>query len=209
MYLIMDNLKNIVIQPYVENKNIKFPQWLMYDKLLSKDLCEKIIELSKKLPLNDGTIFSSDNKLILDKIRKSKVRWIKKNNKDFIELFDFMNRLIRIVNEGFKVNCNDIESFQFTEYSEIGSKYDWHHDINWNRTDDKSRKISFIIQLSDPNDYEGGNFEFRYYENPNKDKLKNQGTILTFLPYQEHRVTPIVSGCRYSLVGWYEGPRWI
>ena len=113
------------------------------------------------------------------------------------------------MNEAFRVNCNMVPSLQFTEYLEPGYHYDWHHDVDWNRADGKSRKLSFVVQLSDPSSYEGGDFEFRYHENPKPEKLKCQGTILCFMPYLEHRVKEIITGSRYSLVGWYEGPRWV
>jgi len=205
----MEELRNIIIPKYKENQNVKYPQWLMCNKLIPPHICENIINLATKIPNEDASIFSSSNILEVNKLRKTKVRWIQKNNPNFHELFTFIDKIIQTFNEGFKVNCNNLPYIQFTEYLEPGYKYDWHHDINWNRTDGKSRKISFMIQLCDPTSYSGGDFEFKNHENPNKNVLREQGTIICFMPYQEHRVTEIESGIRYSLVGWYEGPNWV
>jgi len=205
----MDKLGDITIPEYKENKNVPYPQWLMYSQIIPKEICQQIIEESKKLPHKEGTVFASDNTQVISNIRKTQIRWILKDMKVFTPLFHFVDNVIRKVNEAFRVNCNMVPSIQFTEYLEPGYHYNWHHDVDWNRSDGKSRKISFVIQLSDPESYTGGEFEFKHHENPNADKLKSQGTVLCFMPYHEHRVKAIESGTRYSLVGWYEGPRWV
>lgn len=205
----MEKLDEIDIPTYKENKNVPYPQWLMYTSIIPKDICEHIITEAKKLPHTHGTVVSSNNKQIVNDIRKTQIRWITKEMKHFQPLFHFIDTVVREVNEAFRVNCNMVPSLQFTEYLEPGYHYNWHHDVNWNRTDGKSRKISFVIQLSDPESYTGGEFEFKHHENPNARKLRSQGTVICFMPYQEHRVKAIESGSRYSLVGWYEGPRWV
>ena len=205
----MEGLDSVVIPPYNENKRVPYPQWLMYTRIVPKDICELIIEEAKKLDHKPGTVFTLQDTQVVSSMRKTQVRWILKDMQNFFPLFNFIDKIIRNVNEAFRVNCNMVPSIQFTEYLEPGYHYDWHHDVDWNRPDGKSRKISFVVQLSDPSSYEGGDFEFRYHENPNQEKLRSQGTIICFMPYQEHRVKEILSGSRYSLVGWYEGPRWV
>ena len=68
------------------------------------------------------------------------------------------------------------------------------------------RKLSISIQLTDPSEYEGGDFEFQNIENPCN--FRTQGSVLVFASHQVHRVTKISKGKRNSLVGWMEGPRW-
>ena len=68
------------------------------------------------------------------------------------------------------------------------------------------RKLSICIQLSDPEEYKGGEFQFKSLDSPTNYKTK--GSILVFPSYNEHQITEITSGTRYSLVGWMEGPRW-
>ena len=73
---------------------------------------------------------------------------------------------------------------------------------------DKHRKLSMVIQLSDPKDYEGGILEIHANEHypPPPDELKRRGTIVVFPSFLRHRVIPVTKGVRYSLVAWIEGP---
>ena len=73
------------------------------------------------------------------------------------------------------------------------------------------RKLSMTIQLSDDNDYEGGDFIFQ--KNlidipPDSKKLRAKGTILVFPSFLPHAVTPVTKGERKSLVVWADGPEW-
>ena len=137
----MNQLDDIDIPDYNENKNVPYPQWLMYSRIVPRAICENIIEEAKKLPSQKGTVFSSTNKQIISNIRKTQIRWITKDMKIFNPLFNFIDTVIRKVNEGFRVNCNMVPSIQFTEYLEPGYHYNWHHDVDWNRSDGKSRKM--------------------------------------------------------------------
>ena len=68
------------------------------------------------------------------------------------------------------------------------------------------RKISIVLQLSDPEEYEGWNFEL--FVNRKITKLPNsKGTVILFPSYCMHRVTPITKGERKSLVLWATGPK--
>ena len=87
-----------------------------------------------------------------------------------------------------------------------GDFYEWHYDVNWEGTTLYDRKLSLVIQLSDEEDYEGGNFEFKDLEQPVG--FRSQGSILVFPSYITHRVTEVTKGQRNSLVCWMEGPRW-
>ena len=73
------------------------------------------------------------------------------------------------------------------------------------------RKLSMIIPLVDGNEYEGGDFEINL-NNPENDnnivsikEAKIKGTIIVFPSFVWHRVTPVTSGTRYSLVIWNLG----
>jgi len=70
------------------------------------------------------------------------------------------------------------------------------------------RKLSFALQLSHHDDYEGGNVQLidengEYYVVPRK-----RGTIVLFDSRTQHRVMKVKSGVRKSIVGWTVGPRW-
>jgi PKHD-type hydroxylase len=157
-------------------------------------------KLILSLPSQEGTADFND-----DRGRKSIIKWIP-NSPEFLGLYDILKEFILTINTnfwGFDITySNDL--IQYTEYhsSDIG-KYDWHVDIN--RT--SSRKLSLVIQLSDPNEYEGGELQIKDYTH--KEKIssipKQQGLVTIFPSYMWHRVTPITKGTRKSLVWWVGG----
>ena len=56
-----------------------------------------------------------------------------------------------------------------------------------------------------PEDYEGGEFEVLAYYDP-MSFPKVRGTMIVMPTYVVHRVRPVTSGIRYSLIGWIGGP---
>lgn len=76
--------------------------------------------------------------------------------------------------------------------------------IDYNQTT-QNRKITFSIQLSDPEDYEGGNL--RLYAGKEPEILPDsRGTMIMFPSFILHEVVPIVRGKRWALVCWASGP---
>lgn len=78
----------------------------------------------------------------------------------------------------------------------------------------KIRKLSIVIILSPPEEYEGGEFKFDFGRHQprsvvnNLSHLKEMGTIIIFPSFLYHCVTPVKSGVRYSLVSWCSGDPW-
>lgn len=96
---------------------------------------------------------------------------------------------------------------QYMVYSgENRGHIDWHNDENIETESPRPRKFSMSVQLSDPSDYTGGNFEA--YGIDFDKGIRNQGSVITFPSYESHRITPVTKGIRKSLVAWFHGPRW-
>jgi PKHD-type hydroxylase len=89
-----------------------------------------------------------------------------------------------------------------TRYSD-GDFFNWHLDFGAGEI--SARKLSMTIQLSDPDEYEGGDLQFMINE-----KIvtapREKGTLIIFPSFMIHRVTPIIRGTRQSIVGWVSGP---
>jgi len=67
-----------------------------------------------------------------------------------------------------------------------------------------SRKLCFIVQLSDSNSYEGG--DVILHNTPAQTEgYRAQGSIIVFPSYWLHKVTPVTKGTRQSIVGWMHG----
>jgi PKHD-type hydroxylase len=89
----------------------------------------------------------------------------------------------------------------FARY-EAGDHFDWHIDLGEEAIAD--RKLSMAVLLNDPADFQGGNWQFAFDDET--DAPKAAGAAVVFPSYLPHRVTPVTSGSRYSLVGWMCGP---
>ena len=174
--------------------------WQLYKKNMSEDMVENIINLAGETK-KGGTFNNAD-----ETIRSSRVCWM--TNQDWLKdiLFQYVDHSCQ---NAFSVNVYKNAEIQYTEYhaSENGH-YEWHHDIDWNADDGLDRKLSITVQLSDPSEYEGGDFQFTEVPNPEMDDAKQKGSVLIFPSYLIHQVSPVTKGVRKSLVAWFKGPKW-
>ena len=69
------------------------------------------------------------------------------------------------------------------------------------------RKLSFSIQLSHPDDYEGGNVQLLDEAGNNYIAPRKRGTIVLF-DSRTQQSSKSYKGTRKSIVGWVVGPRW-
>ena len=96
------------------------------------------------------------------------------------------------------------EQIQYTEYlAEDAGHYTWHQDIGPN--DASLRKISITIQLSDAEEYEGGDLQIWKGGDSVDNCPRGAGVAVIFPSYMMHRVTTVSKGIRKSLVLWIGG----
>lgn len=179
-----------------------------FDQGFTEEELNWIDENVQSLPLVGGGIASTNDTDSIKSIRKSSVRWVPQNEQ-FEWIYDRIKDLVvEANNELWKFDLHSMpESIQFTEYYEDGGHYDWHMDIGPNEL--SQRKISVTVQLSDPNDYEGGDLELlRGGSNPEK-CIRSKGAVVIFPSYIMHRVTPVTKGTRKSFVLWLGGKHFI
>ncbi len=176
------------------------PLWQLFSGEADENFIDHILDLGGDETLKEGTIFNQ-----AENIRKSKIAWLshKKDIRNY--LFEFVQSANR---KAYGFNVVNQADIQYTVYDgKEKGHYGWHVDVNWTSPNPFDRKLSVTVQLSDPDDYEGGNFEVEG-ENPPNEEAKKKGSILVFPSYVSHRVTPVTSGVRKSLVAWFEGPKW-
>ena len=155
--------------------------------------------LSHNLKFTKGELHSSQRST-----RSSEVAWVRDPN-----LLSMLLRMSRQVNRNahWNLKIDGIEPVQLGIYGE-GDFYDWHVDQHPKPVRGTIRKISMSLFLND--DYEGGEFDLEIYR-PDADaryktfKLKPWSAIF-FQGDQWHRVRPITSGLRKSIVAWFYGP---
>ena len=105
----------------------------------------------------------------------------------------------------YDIDWDKYESFKLLKY-EKGDGYGWHPDFG--KGEESTRKLSVIVQLSDSDDYDGGDLEFALTTKNNNDFTKatrKKGSVIIFNPLVIHRVKPLLSGTRYSIVSWMHG----
>lgn len=159
-----------------------------------------INNLSKLYPPEKAQIGGSD---IETEIRNSEIHWLKYDD-NTKWLYDKLARLVMLGNkEKWNFSLHSIlDTIQYTKYYDSGNHYDWHLDLGLGSTN--GRKVSITVQLSDPDEYEGGDFQIM--RGPRIETLpKTKGTVLLFPSYLLHRVTPVTKGVRKTLVLWVGG----
>lgn len=182
-------------------------------QLFSKEECKSIIDKKDSYDMKPGGTFSNYNvSEQMSENRICQIGWIDPNSFPYIDrVRDFINGYNTL--ERFTL-ANKIE-LQFTEYKE-GSWFKRHQDFYMNISSRSAfatiRKISMTIQLSDSEDYVGGDVIITTEVNDKGSKgfaiSRNIGDAIAFPSYFDHQVNKIESGTRYSLVAWQYGPHW-
>lgn len=173
-------------------------RWSWWSKVFSPDECQRIITIGESLGMNRAKV-SGKNNLDLKK-RNSWTSWVDyKPDLDWLfeplaeRVFEHNKKFFGYHLSGFK------ESLQITKYTE-GGFYNWHQDRG---LDTPFRKLSMVINLSDPDTYDGGELEIFSGDIISKEL----GMMTLFSSFEQHRVRKVTRGTRYSLVTWIHGPR--
>lgn len=195
------------------------------------DLPEKIIETIEEDLTDKFQEQMGDSKLMGDALnrdkRNSKNAWVPTTHWTAGLVWHYVERANR---ENFLYDIRNIdgESMQLTQYG-IGEFYGWHNDAGisgqykpvsvgnhhegraqdyLNENLELVRKLSFVVQLSDPDDYEGGNLQLLAEDGKSYFAPRKRGTVIVFDSRTQHRVLKVTKGVRKSLVGWVVGKRW-
>ena len=213
--------------------NISNHYWY-FKSALTPRFCDEVIQYAnaqkETMAITGG--YGRERDLNKKPLNKEEVKDLKrKRNSDLVWLNDtwIYKELHPYVHEankqaGWNFDWERSESCQFTKYK-LNQYYDWHCD-GWDKPyqrDSKDhpehgriRKLSMTCQLTDGSEYSGGEleFDFRNYDPHMRDESKHRiqckeilpkGSIIVFPSFVWHRVKPVTSGTRYSLVVWHLG----
>jgi hypothetical protein len=205
-----------------------------YKTYLPQEIIDIIIkDLEKNTPEESFKESELINGEVNHKKRKSKNTWIETTNWLGGLLWYYIDKMNE---ENFRYDLKGIEndSIQYTKYEE-GEYYGWHTDSAISelyvasstkrsiKTESQQqnelvelmkinteciRKLSFTVQLSDPDSYEGGDVQMIDESGSMYTVPREKGTIVVFDSRTRHRVCKVTKGTRRSLVGWCVGPRW-
>jgi hypothetical protein len=132
--------------------------------------------------------------------RNSKKIYIPSENNEWI--YDKIGSMITLLNAGkFRFALNGFQGPLSFNLYEAGCFFDWHMDYGPGTY--SNRKLVVVIQLSEEDKYEGGELQV-VSEAITAPKIR--GSIAIFPSYVIHRVTPVISGQRKSLVAHIGGP---
>ena len=174
----------------------KINLYAFFNNAFSKEECQAIINIAKDKGLIKGKTRGESD------VRDSKISWLyPSDNMEWV--FRRVTDIVLSLNERFfQFNLFGInEGFQFTNYQSPSGKYGKHIDRG---IDIPVRKLSISIQLTNPEEYEGG--ELKLYDSEEGTIMtKLQGTLVLFPSYVLHEVMPVTKGERNSLVTWVTG----
>lgn len=178
--------------------------WCEWRNAFSDNEIDQIKNIREEIYFFDGKV-SSENRE--DKnIRNSKIGFIPTNEKNSW-LFSKLSGLVINVNQQcFNYDLQKIQTLQYTTYS-TNEFYEKHIDME-EEFCGSIRKLSFVMSLTNPNEYEGGELSLYNSSSPVNFKL-SKGSILFFSSFVLHEVKPITKGFRETIVGWVSGPKFI
>lgn len=171
---------------------------------------DTIIEIGQSMQEARGTVGTGKSSEPVDEIRRSDVGWIGEQDAPWV--FDRFAWIARDLNArffGFDL-YGFCEKLQFTTYrgdDGDGGHYDWHLDRGGSgRSGMPPRKLSFVLMLSDPSEYEGGQLQIQ--TGPKLEILSpERGIVHVFPSWVLHRVTPVTAGIRHTAVLWASGQK--
>lgn len=173
-------------------------QYWLYESAISKEQCNLILGETDWHTQHTGE-FMRDGQSISNKdIRETSVTFVPPHS---VVGCILNTHLININTYQWNYDITRIQDVQIGHYTE-GGHYDWHTDTTAPDEHKLQRKLSGVLMLSDPSDYEGGLLEIKDVEMP---QLK-QGTLIVFPSFMKHRVTKVTKGNRFTAVAWAVGP---
>ena len=165
--------------------------------------CERILALARSAPLDAAGLVRNTSD---QAIRRAELAWLdERAGAGWV-----MERIIALVaranRESFDFALTDFaESPQVARYgAERAGHFGWHSDIGAGAVAAR-RKLTMVVQLSAPGDYEGGRLEV-WPDGHVREAALTRGAATLFPSFVLHRVTPVTAGERWSLTIWAHGP---
>jgi len=194
------------LSPIFPTEEVDLQNYYFFKAGFSQEELDAIYKGVAQIPFRTASTGLDEDNTPSD-IRISSIKWIPKTN-DWGWLYGRLFQMAKEANDAlwhFDL-ITAIDDVQYTEYyAENGGHYSWHQDIGPGVL--SKRKVSITVQLSDSDEYEGGDLElFVGGEVDNAIKApRGKGVVFIFPSFMMHRVTPVTKGTRRSFVLWVGG----
>lgn len=178
--------------------------WRLYNGYFSKEECEQLIKDHEHTQSWAGGIVkgeTADSAEINSDIRNVSIKTVSYESCPWV--YDKLNQLVWDVNQYYKYDLvGFMEQMQLLHYGEDinGGHYHLHQDHGPGAL--STRKLTIIVQLTDPSEYDGCDTEVMC----SGIAPKGQGDVVVFPSYTPHQVSNLTRGQRNALVVWVNGP---
>ena len=180
----------------------KIEPWAWWEGAFSEQELNWLQDQAKRAESN-AQVGGGNGGVVNPNVRRSQVSWLN-NTTDTKWVFEKLADVASQMNaQHFRFDLTGFgEPLQLTNYNQSeNGMYGWHQDYGGGI----SRKLSMVVQLTDPAQYEGGNLQVMTSGEP-QNVRKQRGLVAIFPSYVLHQVTPVTQGSRQSLVTWVSGP---
>lgn len=194
--------------PFLLNSPVR-EQWVPYaflDGALTSEQCDGLRAEFSKMQFAPAIVGQLGQATVDEKVRRSRTAWLEWSQ-DSDPLFRTLgDAALRMNHQWFGLHLSGFsEPLQITRYgAEDQGHYDAH--LDWGPAEMQRRKLSLVLLLSDPGEFDGGALEFLYGTEWVRASEMKKGTLVAFPSFLLHRVTPLTRGERWSLVAWIAGP---
>jgi len=182
--------------------------WRIFPSYFTPEECKQLItDHSNETPWDGGVVnqpnatTDESQSNVLKSIRNVTIKTVTVETCPWI--FDKMNSLVWGVNEAYQFELTGfMEDMQLLHYGDDigGGHYKWHQD--WGPAYLSTRKLTIIVQLTDPAEYDGCQTEVSC----NGIAPQGIGDVVVFPSFMPHRVLELTKGNRDALVAWVNGP---
>lgn len=184
--------------------------WQMWEASIPHSVIDLLeIEGSEQARLNTQVGVVSDHEQ-LDSLRHGDYR-------DASKIPGIQNLILEYVNQAnenaFRFDIEKLGTITYTNYGKYpdlgGNAKHWHMDTTFHHNLRYTRKLTVHIQMSDSDESVGGDFLFKWAEQPDPVALRKKGTVLIFPSYLEHKITKVTQGQYRNITAFVLGSHWV
>lgn len=185
-----------------------FKRFSVHKNLFSKQECDIIIQYFENNTSQRASVVDmekSNNQIISmedTKVRDGEIVFCTHNDREMN--FAFQKLYYASIWANFGWSILPLRFLQIAKYdsNKDGGFYQRHQDII--QSSKPQRILTSVTQLTPSDDYTG--CELVFDEDAHAPKFNGLGDTIFFTSIEPHEVKPILTGKRYSLTAWFEGP---